>query len=393
MADYWKSQGRKFCDFCKCWIADNKPSIDFHEGGKKHKENVSKRLKEIHKNSAKQAKQNKKFEDDLKKMENAAMAAYLKDVENNTRDMTAQNIIKEKLNKIETRETPQNFNRMPPAAPETVPRFKSNTEQFSPKVDPCDPTLSKSAPSLPRVQQQGGENRTPGRSKANKTKGKGRKAQEDDRPTAPVRKLWYEALSPEGYTYYWHIETNESVWEPPEEGYMTLAEQEEEAKEEALQKELIEQLDKEEAIKKADILEERRANLEREKMRERGTLVRSDNDIKDDDESVEIKKEMAKEERPYLRDYSVPERPQPYGSWQVVETIQKKPVDLQLPQKQKQIQLSVFEKIEPPPPQRIFKEKTITQIKIDNSDDESTPTTFKRRKIGNKNVRKRTTDD
>ena len=35
-----------------------------------YKENVSKRLKEIHKNSAKQAKQNKKFEDDLKKMEN-----------------------------------------------------------------------------------------------------------------------------------------------------------------------------------------------------------------------------------------------------------------------------------------------------------------------------------
>lgn len=69
-ADYWKSQGRKFCDFCKCWIADNKPSIEFHEGGKKHKENVSKRLKEIHKNSAKQAKQNRKFEDDLKKMEN-----------------------------------------------------------------------------------------------------------------------------------------------------------------------------------------------------------------------------------------------------------------------------------------------------------------------------------
>lgn len=102
---------------------------------------------------------------------------------------------------------------------------------------------------------------------------------------------------------------------------MTLAEQEEEAKEEALQKELIEQLDREEAIKKADILEERRANLEREKMRERGTLARSDNDIKDDDESVEIKKEMTKEERPYLRDYSVPERPQPYGSWQVVETM------------------------------------------------------------------------
>lgn len=75
-ADYWKSQGRKFCDFCKCWIADNKPSIDFHEGGKKHKENVSKRLKEIHKNSAKQAKQNKKIENDIKKMENVRIFLF-----------------------------------------------------------------------------------------------------------------------------------------------------------------------------------------------------------------------------------------------------------------------------------------------------------------------------
>ncbi|XP_050450584.1 WW domain-binding protein 4 [Cataglyphis hispanica] len=391
MADYWKSQGRKFCDFCKCWIADNKPSIDFHEGGKKHKENVSKRLKEIYKNSAKQAKQNKKFENDLKKMENAAMAAYMKDVENNTRDMTVQNIIKEKVNKIETRETPQNFNRIPLAAPETIPRFRSNTEQFSPKVDPCDPILSKTAPSFPRV--QGSENRTPGKSKANKTKGKGRKAQEDDRPTAPVRKLWYEALSPEGYTYYWHIETNESIWEPPEEGYMTLAEQEEEAKEEALQKKLMEQLDREEAIKKADILEEQRANLEREKMREHMTHPARNDDIKDDNENTGIKKEAAKEERPYWRDYSVPERPQPYGSWQVVETNKKKPVDLQLPQKQKQIQLPIFEKTEPPPPQRTFKEKTVTQININDSDDEDASTTFKKRKIGNKNVRKRTTDD
>lgn len=32
------------------------------------------------------------------------MAAYLKDVENNTRDMTAQSIIKEKLNRRDTKE-------------------------------------------------------------------------------------------------------------------------------------------------------------------------------------------------------------------------------------------------------------------------------------------------
>lgn len=24
MADYWKSLDKKFCDMCKCWLADNK---------------------------------------------------------------------------------------------------------------------------------------------------------------------------------------------------------------------------------------------------------------------------------------------------------------------------------------------------------------------------------
>ena len=39
------------------------------------------------------------------------MAAYLKDVENNTRDMTADTIIKEKMNRIETKDVgTQKFN-------------------------------------------------------------------------------------------------------------------------------------------------------------------------------------------------------------------------------------------------------------------------------------------
>jgi len=24
-SEYWKSQPRKYCEFCKCWITDNKP--------------------------------------------------------------------------------------------------------------------------------------------------------------------------------------------------------------------------------------------------------------------------------------------------------------------------------------------------------------------------------
>lgn len=104
---------------------------------------------------------------------------------------------------------------------------------------------------------------------------------------------------------------------------MTFAEQEEETKEEILQKELMTQLDKEEAIKKADIIEEQRANVEREKMKElkkRQIQVIAENDnAQNGDESAEIKREAVEEERPYRRDYSVPERPQPYGSWQIVQ--------------------------------------------------------------------------
>lgn len=406
MADYWKSQGRKFCDFCKCWIADNKPSIDFHEGGKKHKENVSKRLKEIHKNSAKQAKQNKKFEDDLKKMENAAMVAYLKDVENNTRDMTAERIIKEKMNRTDIPKIPQNANAMPAAAPETIPRYKpDHHRRFSQEIDPCDPTaltrLSHSR-SQQSSRESSAENKTQGKNKTSKGKGKRKKAQEDDGPRKAVRKVWYEALSPEGYTYYWHVETNESVWEPPQEGYMTFAEQEEEAKEQALQEELLEQLKQEEEIEKADLIEEQRANAERERMKAlRKKEIKQEpkeikQEVEEEDREVTVKQEpQEEEERPYRRDYSVPEFQQPYGSWQTVKVIERKPVDLQLPpRQQKQIQLPTFEKSEPPPPQRVFKEKTITRISTGDSDDEGlSKTTFKKRKVGNKNVRKRFDDD
>ncbi|XP_017757199.1 PREDICTED: WW domain-binding protein 4 isoform X2 [Eufriesea mexicana] len=397
MADYWKSQGRKFCDFCKCWIADNKPSIDFHEGGKKHKENVSKRLKEIHKNSAKQAKQTKKIEDDIKKMENAAMIAYLKDVENNTRDMTADRIIKEKMTQIEAKDVSY-FDHITTATSGAQFRFKAENQQ---EIDPCDPTLVRNITAQQMKSQHKGDSKSQGKkkkgkSKTGKGKGKGKKILEEERPAKPVRKLWYEALSPEGYTYYWHIENNESVWNPPEDGYMTFAEQQEEAKEQALQEELLKQLDKEEAIAKADILEEKRANAEREKLKKLRKM--SSAQLPQLEVEQNIKEEMQvgteTESRPYRRDYSIPVKSHPYGPWQTVQKTQVKPLDFQLPQQnQLQIQLPVSKKTESQSFQRIFKEKTITQIEIPDINEGNQPIAFKKRKISNRNVRQRFTDD
>uniref|UniRef100_A0A3B5MU61 Matrin-type domain-containing protein n=1 Tax=Xiphophorus couchianus TaxID=32473 RepID=A0A3B5MU61_9TELE len=79
-ADYWKSQPRKFCQYCKCWIADNKPSIEFHERGKNHKENVAAKISEIKKKSVEKAKKEERMSKEFAAMEEAALKAYEEDL-------------------------------------------------------------------------------------------------------------------------------------------------------------------------------------------------------------------------------------------------------------------------------------------------------------------------
>ena len=80
MASYWKSQPRKFCEVCKCWLGDNKASIEFHERGKSHQEKKRKQLDQIRKKGVQQAKDNAKAGTYLKKMEEAAKRKYLQDL-------------------------------------------------------------------------------------------------------------------------------------------------------------------------------------------------------------------------------------------------------------------------------------------------------------------------
>ncbi|XP_077518514.1 WW domain-binding protein 4 [Amblyomma americanum] len=81
MADYWKSQPKKFCEACKCWFADNKASIDFHERGKNHQANVQKRITEIMKKGKKMQKAQQKYENMMDGINQAALQAFQKDVE------------------------------------------------------------------------------------------------------------------------------------------------------------------------------------------------------------------------------------------------------------------------------------------------------------------------
>ncbi|BFZ14959.1 hypothetical protein BsWGS_17998 [Bradybaena similaris] len=83
MSEYWKSVPRKFCDFCKCWITDNKPSVEFHERGKRHKENVELKLTEIRKKSLETSLHANQVKSDMEKLEMAALEAFKKDLKDN----------------------------------------------------------------------------------------------------------------------------------------------------------------------------------------------------------------------------------------------------------------------------------------------------------------------
>lgn len=51
-------------------------SISFHEGGKRHKANVAKRISELGKQSFKDEKAKQKVDQQIRQMEDAAMRAY-----------------------------------------------------------------------------------------------------------------------------------------------------------------------------------------------------------------------------------------------------------------------------------------------------------------------------
>lgn len=166
MSEYWKSNPRKFCDFCKCWIADNKPSVDFHERGKRHKENVQKRLAEMGRKGQEDYEAKLQEEDFLKSMEEAAMKAYKADIEKNP-DMTGA-----KISEIAK---------------------ASNAELVvGKKKAPAQSTTATSKPAA----------------------------------AAAAPKVWHEARAADKTSYYWNTETGESTWEVPKEGFLSIDDQE-----------------------------------------------------------------------------------------------------------------------------------------------------------------------
>ncbi|KAF5278475.1 hypothetical protein FQA39_LY05964 [Lamprigera yunnana] len=186
------------------------------------------------------------------------------------------------------------------------------------------------------------------------------------------RNLWHEVKSQGGEISYRNVITNETVWKPPQEGYLTLTEQKlasfEKTKKQmklAQKQQMFEGRLRWEALKKRE--EEERARKAREKLKERQAEPLPE---------------------PVYAPLLPTEPSTPYGTWQTIRTEIVNQIDWQLPQQEEYLPAVVSEP-EPEPTPRVFKEKVIESL-------EGGSATFKKRKFcggASRNARQRLDDD
>ncbi|XP_056315183.1 WW domain-binding protein 4 isoform X2 [Danio aesculapii] len=407
MADYWKSQPRKFCQYCKCWIADNKPSVEFHERGKNHKENVAAKIQEIKKKSVAKAKQEQKMSKDFAAMEEAALKAYEEDLKRLAGHTSGESVCSAKA----------------PAEAPVKKQKKLKPSSVKPRSDPSSSSSSRTQAWVSGTTADGllyYYNTLTAESQWEKPDGF---VDECVSSTAGQTQessgsAWMEAVSPDGFTYYYNTESGESSWEKPEElssdevsppGVDSPRKETESAALDDSCPAQPEHTPEETAADKAEADDNTQSSgpkISFRKRKEEPTQTPADGgeqQSSDDGASGEQKQEdsgvteaavevekaavVVEEVRPVKRARTT----NPYGAWEQIQT-QPDPyesVDLQLPQVEVCVQSPAAA---PQTSPRSFKERSISSLGADSSAGAS----FRKRKTENgkpRSLRQRAQDD
>uniref|UniRef100_A0A1A8GL03 WW domain binding protein 4 n=1 Tax=Nothobranchius korthausae TaxID=1143690 RepID=A0A1A8GL03_9TELE len=420
MADYWKSQPRKFCQYCKCWIADNKPSVEFHERGKNHKENVAAKIAEIKKKSVAKAKQEARMSKEFAAMEEAAQRAYEEDVKRMEREAQG------KSSPVRTTPQPQLQVRIQPQV-RIEPQGKSQANKQQKKRGKA--SRKPRAPTQTQVWVEGltddGHtyyyNTTTGESRWEKPTDLQSEASTSapfEQPESSSGSAWTEAVSPDGYTYYYNSETGESSWEKPADlpsDEASGADKEESQEEPGApepeplsggeessggvpqEEQAPEQTSQNPQVTKISFRKRKFEDGPSEKWGEEDKL--SDEAPKEEEKETKmeegVQKTVAEPEKTEEKVTAVqlkirkPRPANPYGVWEKIkqEVDPYSKVDLQLPQ----VQETPAPEELPPEPKPKFKERVITSL-----GEESGPASFRRNKTQNgksRSLRQRDDDD
>ncbi|TRY73853.1 hypothetical protein TCAL_01906 [Tigriopus californicus] len=274
MTEYWVSQARKFCDTCKCWIADNKSSIEFHESGRKHQLNTEKRLTDIRKRSTIQDKKAEKQAQWIEQMEAAALKDYRnKDLAQGA-DLSARIFHETKAQREAEKEA------LTASILAQKAEIQAGQDEKATDLSSCERASSSTS-------NVSTNDPMPGSSCLQTVV-----APKSGTPWHKDPKKWFEAVSEQGHQFFWHVETKESRWDVPSEGFLSIAEQAE--------------------IKK----KKEAAKAKREVMAQQSKAIHGE----------------------HKQEYVSPVplgpngKPQPYGSWQAVESVDPDTFDYQTPQ-------------------------------------------------------------
>ncbi|XP_003790196.1 WW domain-binding protein 4 [Otolemur garnettii] len=373
MADYWKSQPKKFCDYCKCWIADNRPSVEFHERGKNHKENVAKRISEIKQKSLDKAKEEEKASKEFAAMEAAALKAYQEDLKR----LGLESEISE-----------------PGISPVTsaVPPTSTSNQQKEKKKKKKDPPKGRWVEGITSEGYHYYYDLISGASQWEKPEGF-----EGNLKKIAGKTVWVEGLSEDGYTYYYNTETGESRWEKPDDFMPHTGD--------LLSSKVSEKpLGNIEESKSSDLHSEPDGKQETEA---EGKEVSTETKIpkikfkekKNSDEGIDPETKKEKSIQKQNSSGSNEEKSKtlkksnPYGEWQAIkqEAESHEEVDLELPNTENEY-VSTSEADGGGEPKVVFKEKTVTCLGIVA---EGVAPVFKKRRIENgksRNLRQRGDD-
>uniref|UniRef100_UPI00398F2958 WW domain-binding protein 4 isoform X2 n=1 Tax=Pristiophorus japonicus TaxID=55135 RepID=UPI00398F2958 len=383
MADYWKSQPKKFCDYCKCWIADNKPSVEFHERGKNHQENVARKISEIKKKSLEKAKEEERAAKEFAEMENAAMKAYQEDLKRLGVNVSASSSS---------------------STTEKKPAVKVSDAQRGTKQNKANIWVDGLSPEGYTYYYNTGT----GESQWEKPEGFQGSSNFVQSEVAQQASSWVEGLTPEGCTYYYNVLTRESRWEKPDD-FISASECSDmavknetkpeapsaasESKEPTAAERAEEGSDSHQAAEEDQLFTDTEAtNPQQETNISLQQNTPADgSDVKPAEEmpNTEGENNLPQDEAQQEAQKDLKKKVNPYGEWETIKEEVGELIDLQLPTVEYVAAPVIDVKHEP---KVKFKQKVVTSL----GDDAGGETVFKKRKVENgksRNLRQKGNDN